>query len=163
MCWVYFPAKDVPFHRATIFSKYSPANVPEGGPYWSLMTETSASEHKPIERDRLVEDTCRALRRTGMLTEADEIVSKWSFCSEYGYPIPTIGRDGALEHIQPELMRHGIYSRGRFGGWKYEVSNQDQGLMQGVEVVDRLLLGSHELTYWFPHVANDPTYYRAGE
>jgi hypothetical protein len=48
----------------------------------------------------------------------------------------------------------GIYSRGRFGGWKYEVSNQDHSLMQGVEVVNNLAFGAPEVTYWHPNIAN---------
>ncbi|MEJ2429938.1 MAG: amine oxidase, partial [Deltaproteobacteria bacterium] len=36
--------------------------------------------------------------------------------------------------------------RGRFGFWKYEVGNMDHRVMQGVEVVDRLLLGQPEKT-----------------
>jgi hypothetical protein len=39
----------------------------------------------------------------------------------------------------PALERLRIYSRGRFGAWKYEVPNQDHSCMQGVELVDRLL------------------------
>jgi protoporphyrinogen oxidase len=162
MCWLYFPDPDIPFHRATIFSKYSPQHVPPGGPFWSVMTETSASAHKPVARDTLVAQTCAALQRAGVVTARDEVVSTWSFDAEYGYPIPTLGRDAALAQIHPALARHGIFSRGRFGGWKYEVSNQDQAVMQGVELVNRLLLGVHEVTYWFPHVVNDPAYFRSG-
>src|SRR6185436_10734134 len=40
----------------------------------------------------------------------------------------------------------GIYSRGRFGMWKYEVSNTDHTLMQGVELINRLLLDEPEAT-----------------
>jgi hypothetical protein len=40
-----------------------------------------------------------------------------------------------------------VFSRGRFGAWKYEVSNQDHSLMQGVEVVNRLITGTAERTY----------------
>lgn len=162
MCWLYFPDPDIPFHRATIFSKYSPQHVPPGGPFWSVMTETSASAHKPVARDTLVAQTCAALQRAGVVTARDEVVSTWSFDAEYGYPIPTLGRDAALAQIHPALARHGIFSRGRFGGWKYEASNQDQAVMQGVELVNRLLLGVHEVTYWFPHVVNDPAYFRSG-
>ena len=46
----------------------------------------------------------------------------------------------------PFLESHDIYSRGRFGMWKYEVSNTDHTLMQGVECVNRLLLGEPETT-----------------
>jgi hypothetical protein len=34
-----------------------------------------------------------------------------------------------------------------FGGWKYEVSNQDHAFMQGVEALDRLISGKPETTY----------------
>ncbi|MEK7751269.1 MAG: amine oxidase, partial [Acidobacteriota bacterium] len=56
------------------------------------------------------------------------------------------GRDDALGILLPALDELGIFSRGRFGAWKYEVSNQDHALMQGVELVDRLATGSQERT-----------------
>src|SRR5207247_5823176 len=60
--------------------------------------------------------------------------------AHYGYPTPALGRDAALNAIHPELEKIDIYSRGRFGGWKYEISNQDHSLMQGVELVNKLAL-----------------------
>ena len=67
--------------------------------------------------------------------------------SEYGYPIPCLDRDRILTMIQPYLEERNIYSRGRFGGWKYEVGNMDHSLMQGVEWVERMVLGKEECTY----------------
>ena len=52
-----------------------------------------------------------------------------------------------LGEIDPALRDSGIFSRGRFGAWKYEVSNQDHSVMQGVEAVDHLLSGKQERTY----------------
>jgi hypothetical protein len=69
---------------------------------------------------------------------------------EYFYPVPTLSRDRALAEIQPFLLAHGIYSRGRFGAWKYEISNMDHTVMQGVEVVSSLLLGEPERTWVAP-------------
>jgi hypothetical protein len=39
-----------------------------------------------------------------------------------------------------------VYSRGRFGAWKYEVGNMDHSFMQGVEVVERIFTGKTEIT-----------------
>ena len=59
-----------------------------------------------------------------------------------------------LEKVQPWLESKGIYSRGRFGGWRYEVANQDHSFMQGVEISDRLLRGIPEETYFDANLVN---------
>ena len=56
--------------------------------------------------------------------------------------------------MDDELRALGIYSRGRFGAWKYEVSNQDHSLMQGVEVADHLLHDEPETTCFDPALVN---------
>jgi UDP-galactopyranose mutase len=49
--------------------------------------------------------------------------------------------------LQPWLEARDVYSRGRFGGWKYEVANMDHSVMQGVEWAERMVLGREERTY----------------
>ncbi len=149
-CWMYFPESNSPFYRVTNFFNYSPYNVPEGDTdsYFSLMCETTYSPHKPVDKDRIIEDTIQGLVNTGMITEEerDRIVSRYLIDIPYSYPVPTVGRDKALEVIQPWLESQGVYSRGRFGAWKYEVGNMDHSFMQGVEVVERILTGKPEIT-----------------
>jgi hypothetical protein len=144
---MYFPESNCPFYRVTVFSNYSPYNVPDARTHYSLMTETSESPHKSVNREGLVEATIAGLRATKLIREEDEIVSTWSYCAEYGYPTPSLERDDILDLVIPFLDRLGINSRGRFGGWKYEVSNQDHSFMQGVEWVDWVCDGITEATY----------------
>ncbi len=153
-CWMYFPESNSPYYRITVFSNYSPNNVPDINQYWSLMTETSESSHKPVDRATLVQDTIRALIEDKMITGPEQIVSTFLHSEDYGYPTPSVERDAILKQVLPALEKHGIYSRGRFGAWKYEVSNQDHSLMQGVEWANRIALGVPELTLPFPETAN---------
>jgi protoporphyrinogen oxidase len=157
-CWMYFPESNCPFYRVTVFSNYSPNNVPDIATQWSLMAEVSESPHKPVHQETLIEDTIEGLFATKLINKSHDILSTWSYRAHYGYPTPALGRDEALNAIHPELEKRGIYSRGRFGGWKYEISNQDHSLMQGVELVDKLILGVPEVTYWFPSTANNMAY-----
>ncbi|PUU83839.1 hypothetical protein B9Z19DRAFT_1071759 [Tuber borchii] len=175
-CWLYFPEDDCPFYRATIFSNYSPNNQPqasvklptirradgteqnshepEEGPYWSLMMEISESSMKPINEERIIEDTIKGCINTSLISGDAEIVSTYHRRFDHGYPTPTLERDDALKQLLPKLQAKGIYSRGRFGSWKYEVGNQDHSFMLGVEAVDNILHGATELTLNYPDFVN---------
>jgi protoporphyrinogen oxidase len=150
-CWMYFPESNSPFYRVTNFFNYSPYNVPVGdvGRFFSLMCETTYSPHKPVDRSTIIDSTIDGLLNSGMIEsgQVKEIVSRYLIDIPYSYPVPSLTRDRALAVIQPYLESRGVYSRGRFGGWKYEVGNMDHSFMQGVEVVDRLLSGETEKTY----------------
>jgi len=152
--WIYFPEPDLPFYRVTVFSNYSPFNVPEPGRYWSLMAEVSESSLRPVNPDTVTDQVIEGLTRSGLLPAESRVASRWHRKLEYGYPTPFLGRDALLEEIDPKLCSLGIWSRGRFGAWKYEVSNQDHSLMQGVESVDRIVFGAEEITYRYPDLVN---------
>jgi protoporphyrinogen oxidase len=155
-CWMYFPEDNCPFYRVTVFSNYSPHNVPEpgSGKYWSLMAETSESEAKPVDRKTVVEENVQGLLNTGLIRSRDQVVKTWHYTAEHGYPTPSLERNDLLKKIEPALALTGITSRGRFGAWRYEVSNQDHSFMQGVEWVNSLLLDVPEITVRFPETAN---------
>ncbi len=157
-CWMYFPESDCPFYRVTLFSHYSPANVPDPSRQWSLMAEVSESTHKAVDPELIIEQTIAGLKATRLMTEEHQVLSRWQYRAHYGYPTPALGRDAALRALHAGLEPHGIFSRGRFGGWKYEVSNQDHSLMQGVEWANKLVSGIPEVTYWFPNTANNLEY-----
>lgn len=175
-CWLYFPEDNCPFYRATIFSNYSPNNQPEtskklptiqladgskpqsseakGGPYWSIMLEVSESSMKPVNNDALLAESIQGLVNTEMLRPGDEIVSTYHRRFDHGYPTPSLEREGALTKILPKLQEQGIWSRGRFGSWRYEVGNQDHSFMLGVEAVDNIVNGAVELTLNYPDFVN---------
>jgi protoporphyrinogen oxidase len=152
-CWMYFPESNCPFYRATLFSKYSPNNVPPGS-YWSLMLEISESAYKTADRERLIDQTIDGLLATNLIASREQVVSRWIYTAPYGYPIPCLQREAILQSVLPALENLELYSRGRFGAWKYEVSNQDHSFMQGVEWVNRMELGIPETTVHYPNVVN---------
>lgn len=153
-CWLYFTSPTIPFYRATIFSRYAAANAPAG--CWSLMMEVSQNaRYKPVNTATIIEDCIAGLREATLLKDDDEIVSRWHHMEKKGYPIPFVGRNELLEEVQPTLKdAFQIYSRGRFGAWRYEVANQDHSFMQGVEAVDCILHGSPEETVTNPDKVN---------
>jgi len=144
--WIYFPESNCPFYRVTIFSNYAQANVPAPRSTWSLMCEVSESSYQPINQQSLIEWVIDGALATELIKDARQILSRWSYRAAYGYPVPGLERDAALACLLPEFERFGVYPRGRFGLWKYEVSNQDHSFMQGVEVIERIVSGRPEIT-----------------
>jgi protoporphyrinogen oxidase len=146
--WMYFPEDNCPFYRVTYLSNYSPFMTPDNKTHYSLLCEISYSEFKPVDESKVIQDTIQGLINCGMITEEDrkDIVSTWLYHAKYSYPTPSVERDGILAQAIPFLEKHDIYSRGRFGMWKYEVSNTDHSLMQGVELVNKWILNEPEST-----------------
>jgi protoporphyrinogen oxidase len=175
-CWLYFPEDNCPFYRATIFSNYSPNNQPQAskklptlqladgskpsdtsakeGPYWSIMLEVSESSMKPVNQESILADSIQGLVNTEMLKPGDEIVSTYHRRFDHGYPTPSLEREGVLKQLLPRLQEQDIWSRGRFGSWRYEVGNQDHSFMLGVEAADHIVNGAAELTLNYPDFVN---------
>lgn len=173
---MYFPEDNCPFYRATIFSNYSPYNQPQAdaklptlylangskaasseakeGPYWSIMLEISQSSLKPVNVETILQDSIQGLINTEMIKPEDEIVSTYHRSFDHGYPTPSLEREGVLKELLPKLQDMDIWSRGRFGSWRYEVGNQDHSFMLGVEAVDNIVNGAVELTLNYPDFVN---------
>jgi hypothetical protein len=134
--------------------------VPDGDDYWSLMAEVCESPKKPVDAERLQETVLTAMRQDGLLPAGTDVVSFWHGRASHGYPTPFLGRDLVLDQILPALEARRVFSRGRFGGWKYEVSNQDHSFMQGVEWADFVVGGGRETTFRDPHRANSGVFLR---
>jgi len=118
------------------------------------MFEVCETEMRPVNHDTIVQEVIQGAINTKLIKPSSNIVSKYYRRFEHGYPTPFFGRDQLCKPIFEKLEHHGIFSRGRFGAWKYEVSNQDHSMMQGVEAVDHILYGSEEMTFRFPGVVN---------
>lgn len=150
-CWMYFPEKNCPFYRLTYLSNYSPEVVPDASRHYSLLAEISRSDFKPVDSDTVVDETLQGMVNTQMLSvsDLDDVVDTHVIEREYTYPIPSLERDKALATVHPWLESQDIYSRGRFGAWRYEVGNMDHSVAQGVEWVNRVVQGDreNELTY----------------
>jgi protoporphyrinogen oxidase len=150
-CWMYFPENNAPFYRVTYLSNYSPEVVPDASTHYSLLAEISHSEFKSSDRETVIDETIDGMVNTKLLNPCDrkDIVDAFLIERDYTYPTPSIERDCALTVLHPWLESKDIYSRGRFGAWRYEVGNMDHSVAQGVEWVNRIVQDDapNELTY----------------
>lgn len=99
--------------------------------------------------EQVLNQVMAGLIRAKILDAGDEarVISRYQRFVGYSYPIPTLGRDAALNILQPALLEKGIYSRGRFGAWRYEIGNMDHSVMMGVEAADNIVSGKEERVF----------------
>jgi hypothetical protein len=160
------PSEAAKLHTICMGDGSAPAvgSAAEGGPYWSLMLEVSESFMKKVKQEptslaggtwpAVVKECLTGAIAASLLTADAQVVSLYHRRLEHGYPTPSLGRDAVLAQALPWLRACSIWSRGRFGSYKYEVANQDHSLMLGVECADNVMAGSLEATLNHPNIVN---------
>ncbi len=136
----------MPFWRVTFPSNVSPGNVPDSRDQFSILCEVNQQPHDIVDAN-LQSRVYHAVRDIGLAPKNAALLSSWECVIGHGYPVPTLNREAGLVPLQAHLRNADILRRGRFGGWRYEVSNQDHSFMQGAEAVDHVVLGTRETTY----------------
>lgn len=142
----HLPDPDIACWRLSFPASLSGSNVP-GDNAWSILCEISHNDGTAYDLLHAAAAIERSLRSLGIIPQGNMVVSQWRETLKHGYPVPFLGRDALLDDVHKRLAALDIFSRGRFGGWKYEVSNMDHTFMQGAEVMDFVVNGTAETTY----------------
>lgn len=154
---MYFPEGNSPYYRVTVFSNYSPNNVPMPGRQWSLMADIARPQGQAVDTAHIERETLRALHEDALVDDRSTVVSIASHHVPQGYPTPFLGRDAVVDPALRAFEQAGVFSRGRLGAWKYEVSNMDHSFAQGYECAERCLRNGGaecEPTLFTPHAVN---------
>lgn len=137
--WIFSAEPEVPFYRVTVHSNLSPHNVPAGADHWSLLMETAHKPGNVPPAEPLIRASLAALSRWGISVRDEDLADTWVYEVDHAYPVPSLGREEAVDPILRALRDRGVYSCGRFGAWRYESANQDDCFVEGIANASSLI------------------------
>jgi protoporphyrinogen oxidase len=137
--WIYFYEDEYPFHRLSFPGNFSPRNVPEGKS--SISTEVAYSRHRPLERERLLQQTVEALRSAKILEPDDEIELVQAEEILPAYVVYDLEHERNVATIRSWLAEQRIWTAGRFGEWEY--FNMDHSMQSGRSAAEAILADGH--------------------
>ena len=123
----------------THLGHYSRRLVPSSPQVSSLLVEVSDSPYRPAQPTGIADDAIQGLLECGILRSTREVVHTWAHREEYGYPVPSLGRDPVLRSVAARLGMMGIRSCGRFGSWRYEDGSMERSFLSGCDAAMLLL------------------------
>ncbi|MBU0759745.1 MAG: FAD-dependent oxidoreductase [Candidatus Omnitrophica bacterium] len=133
--WVYYPEEDMVFYRTGFATNFSLDVAPPGKT--SVYIEISYSDRCPLDKEKAVRDTIKALKGLGIISDESEIEICLPMDIKYGYAIYDINRKWAVQVIKDYLQHFGIYSIGRYGSWSY--MSMEDVILEGRETAAKLL------------------------
>ena len=139
--WMYFPEPEFIFSRLTNMAAHGPANLPgaDARRWRAYLAEVPAPGGSADRPAGLVQAVREGLIRAGLAEAGERPVSVFTRLLPVAYPAPTLGREDDLRLLHDFLEGLGVFSRGRLGGWLYEIGNMDHAARMGQEAVGRLL------------------------
>jgi protoporphyrinogen oxidase len=132
--WIYFPDPNVPFYRVGFPTNFSDGVAPAGRS--SIYVEFGLRRGERCDPEELTGHAVEALKREGILTDADRLPVRDFVRIDPGYVIFDRARQSVLARVLPELDRLGVHPIGRYGAWTY--SYMERAMLDGLELADRL-------------------------
>jgi protoporphyrinogen oxidase len=115
--WAYFPQQDISFFRVGFFHNFSSHLAPPNKS--SLYVEVAYSCNKSIDKSSIVSQIKKDLKKAGLLSNQDRILSEDINDIKYGYPIYDVNYAQSRNKIIKYLASKGVLSCGRYGSWRY--------------------------------------------
>jgi len=134
--WIYFPQKDIVFHRVAFLSNYSELVAPENSA--SIIAEITCSDDGGVcsEGDKsIIQAVVDDLSRVGLINSSNvEVAKVWRW--RYGYVIYDFKRSPILRCVSEYLRGRGVILHGRFGGWEY--LNMDHVIERSMKLAETI-------------------------
>lgn len=140
--WTYFYDQDIFFTRVSFPHMQSPHNAPPGK--GSIQAEVYYSDkYRPLDRrpEDCIQPVIDDLKRCGILSEEDEIVSSHARLLPYANVIFDLDRTDALACVHGYLDEIQIAYCGRYGEWGYHWT--DEAFKSGENAAQKILESWH--------------------
>ena len=138
----YFYDQDICFTRLSFPHMLSANNVPPG--CGSIQAEVYfSSKYRPLKQrpEDLIEPVITDLRRSGIIRDGDEVLSRGARVVRFANVIFDLDRSAALEIVHGYLKDLGIAYCGRYGDWGYMWT--DESFISGERAAQSALSAVH--------------------
>ncbi len=125
---VYSAEAEIAAHKTAI--NHNSSDFLRSQPRHGIMAEVSYSPDKPLGRADLAAWVIENLLSMQIIKSKSEVHASRVLDLRYAYPVPSHGRESAVQALKGWLGGFDIYSVGRFGDWAY--INSDEVLHRGL-------------------------------
>ena len=116
--WIYYPQKEIPFHRVCIFSNIPQMKLKKNRS--SLCAEVSYKKKCDIDNNQII----NWLSELGVISTKRKPNLVFSKDIKYAYVVFDKHYKKEIKRIHKKLEKRNIYSVGRFGAWKYSTMGE---------------------------------------
>jgi UDP-galactopyranose mutase len=120
--WIHFPEPDLSFFRISFPENLGPNLVPPGKS--AVSAEVAYSAENPLQKETIVDQVIKDLKRAGVLRETDRIELTDTIDIPYAYVIYDHHRRDAVRVVRNWLKTVDIHTTGRYGLWAYLWSHE---------------------------------------
>lgn len=131
---LYMPDPSVSFNRMSFPGVFSPENCPPG--HYSIQAEiTLRPDEMPLSDAEYVAELEAFLRRSSLLSDAQQVVFRHCEYYEHAYVVYEAGYEDSINEVKEWFSSQGIELHGRFGAFEYV--NTDMCVFRSLELAAR--------------------------